>query len=357
MHETLRLRPVLFHLGLVVLLLGSACMVGLTAFAVAAFLQLNVFPAPRISADDWLPAILVLILLEGLSSLFSGAGLYYVWMYLRHELAIDEHGVRSRGLFGTRQVTWDEVHDARWKAQPPPGHIALRTAQQGLKIVLDRYSEAQAVRLMLFVHSRLPESVQHGWDRYWANCWRIVDRVASADSEPSRRFIQNSRRRMKIIMVCGGIAVAAAMAVSLSFAGRRSSLVIPAMGVALVVWALLSIFLVRALRLAPGTVAERHVPPKPANGLRLAALVLAAIGGVAWLAMARWIPEVGNSVLGFVLCLAAPAPAFLLLLWAIIREYPRDRAYNDRLSADADAEYLAPLASKDPANASGESEK
>jgi hypothetical protein len=78
-----------------------------------------------------------------------------------------EDRVRVVGSFRTRDVTFAEVTEARWRVFPAPGgSLVLRTPAGKAVIYFENYGSFHGPRLRDFFRTALPAEVQTGWEKH-----------------------------------------------------------------------------------------------------------------------------------------------------------------------------------------------
>lgn len=76
--------------------------------------------------------------------------------------------ITRRGLFGARSIDLDDVVDARWRPDPPGGHLVLRAGSGSLTLAFAHFEPDEADRLVHALRATLPPEVQADWSTFAA---------------------------------------------------------------------------------------------------------------------------------------------------------------------------------------------
>lgn len=99
--------------------------------------------------------------------MFTLLGVYLMRAARVERLWVWEDRVRVVGSLRTRDVTFAEVTEARWRVFPAPGgSLVLRSPAGKAVIYFENYGSVHGPRLREFFRGALPLGVQTGWDKH-----------------------------------------------------------------------------------------------------------------------------------------------------------------------------------------------
>jgi hypothetical protein len=99
--------------------------------------------------------------------LFTLLGVYLMRAYHVERLLVWEDRLRVVGSFRTRDVSFAEVSEARWRVFPAPGEsLVLRTPAGKAVVYFGNYGSVHGPRLKEFFRNTLPLEVQTGWEKH-----------------------------------------------------------------------------------------------------------------------------------------------------------------------------------------------
>jgi len=186
------------------------------AFAVGGFLGFREAPPDgRLFLYALFGTVVAFLSLGGISVILGS---------IRHRLTIADPSIESAGVFGAKRIMLDEVVEARWRLYGDAGSLILKTASDKVGIRFSNYRREQARELVRFLRFRLPEGVQHGWDRYWGFYWRLFDEPEPISEEwlEERRSL---RRRIHGIFAFSTLVMVAAAFLVVRYTGEFRLLV------------------------------------------------------------------------------------------------------------------------------------
>lgn len=145
-----RLRTSLRNLGIV----GTAFMVGMTVFSVAAWLGQ---PA---NEPVNMPIVISVFLL------FVALYVYFLLLYHRYRLFVGDSWIRQTSILRDKQMELEMIQELKWQCVPQGGSVRLSGIADELTIGLGNLEKQDRLQLIDFLRSSIAENKQIGWQKF-----------------------------------------------------------------------------------------------------------------------------------------------------------------------------------------------
>jgi hypothetical protein len=100
---------------------------------------------------------------------WSGFTLLAGWViaaYFRERLYFGKAGVVQHGIFRTRTLQIEEVHQIKWRPWPIGGSVVIRTPSEKATIHFDNFSKDEREDLIRFLRESFAVEIQENWSRF-----------------------------------------------------------------------------------------------------------------------------------------------------------------------------------------------
>jgi len=115
------------------------------------------------------------------------AGVWLVAWYARHRLVVSDSTVLQSGVFGSKQVAFDAIQEAKWRLTPQGGRIVLTGQASSVKIEFGSYTPTERRELFSILRECIGDQRHAGWEEFhdrfivpspeWARQQRFVRRI------------------------------------------------------------------------------------------------------------------------------------------------------------------------------------
>jgi hypothetical protein len=134
---------------------------GLLAICLLGFLVFLSFTVYAVKGQIYLICIF-----SAFWGLFIVGTLYALLQCWRWSLTVRGDSLVEQGIIRRREIKLRDAASIRWHASPKGGKIVLRSTSQKISLPLELLDLGQRRRLIYLLRTSLPESIQHGWDRF-----------------------------------------------------------------------------------------------------------------------------------------------------------------------------------------------
>jgi hypothetical protein len=202
MNAVLRLRKSYFALGIV----GLVMLLAMAAFSYYA--AITDVPADR--------RAYFLILTLGVWGFMTCLDLWLLLACWREQLLVQDDRMIRQGVFSTKELSWSEIVEARWRVIPAGGSVVLKTATDKMKVEFSNFEREQSLFLIRHLWKVLPSFAHRDWPLF---CYKIALPMSKSlapqvERGPHENEVRITRRRWDWYFL-PGILLAAAIGVYL----------------------------------------------------------------------------------------------------------------------------------------------